>query len=242
MNINDDLYCEPFCGGAAVFFAKEPARAEVLNDLNGELINFYKVVKTDFAELKKEISVTLHSRELHRRACVVCQNPDMFRPVKRAWALWFLANICYNNIIGSTFGIDKKGGVTRKLANKRRDFSEEFARRLENVRLESRDALSVIESCDTDASFFYVDPPYVGADQGHYKGYSNEDFAALLNLLSRIKGKFLLSSYPNDTLTEYVEKYGWVTKIFDMHCSASNREGNPRKCEVLTANYSLQQD
>ena len=62
------LYCEPFFGGGAVFFAKEPSKVEIINDKNGEVINFFKVVKTKFAELQKEIQGTLHSREHYKKA------------------------------------------------------------------------------------------------------------------------------------------------------------------------------
>jgi DNA adenine methylase len=51
------IYCEPFCGGAAVFFAKEPSEVEIINDTNGELINFYEVCRRDFEALEKEISL-----------------------------------------------------------------------------------------------------------------------------------------------------------------------------------------
>ncbi len=60
---NHTLYCEPFLGGAAVFFAKQPSEIEVLNDVNKQLINFYKIVRDDFVSLEKEIRITLHSRE-----------------------------------------------------------------------------------------------------------------------------------------------------------------------------------
>lgn len=73
-----NLYCEPFVGGAAIFFGKQPAKVEVINDTNKELINFYKVVQDDFVGLEKEIRITLHSRDIHRRANVIYGNPDMF--------------------------------------------------------------------------------------------------------------------------------------------------------------------
>ncbi|MDR1848223.1 MAG: DNA adenine methylase, partial [Bacteroidales bacterium] len=89
------LYCEPFAGGAAIFWAKEPSEIEVLNDTNREVMNFYRVAKTKFVELEKEIQATLHCRDLHRQACVVYDNPDMFSDVKRAWALWVLSSQCF---------------------------------------------------------------------------------------------------------------------------------------------------
>ena len=85
------LYCEPFIGGGAIFFAKVPLQVEVLNDTNKELINFYRVVKDDFVSLEKEIRITLHSRNLHRKASVIYNFPDMFSEIKRAWAGWLLS-------------------------------------------------------------------------------------------------------------------------------------------------------
>ena len=90
-------------------------------------------------------------------------------------------------------------------------------------------------------AFFYIDPPYVGADQGHYDGYTQEDFDALLNLLAAIKGKFLLSSYRNKSLGEFTERHGWHTLALKMPLSMTHRFKNQRtKVEVLTANYPIE--
>lgn len=76
---------------------------------------------------------------------------------------------------------------------------------------------------------------------GHYDGYSLADFTELLETLSKIKGKFLLSSYPSEILTEYTNKHKWKTKSFDMRISvaAKNAIKKQRKIEVLTANYNI---
>lgn len=89
------IYCEPFFGGGAVFFAKNPSEVEVINDTNRELINFYEVVRYSFPDLEHEISLSLHSHDMHRQAEVVYTNPDMFGRMKRAWAVWMLANCSY---------------------------------------------------------------------------------------------------------------------------------------------------
>ena len=73
-----NLYCEPFFSGGAVFSAKEPSKIEVINDTNREEVNFYRVVQNDFVSLEKEIKISLHSRDLHRKAKVIYDNPDMF--------------------------------------------------------------------------------------------------------------------------------------------------------------------
>lgn len=84
----------------------------------------------------------------------------------------------------------------------------------------------------------YVDPPYFNADMGHYDGYSEHDFIQLLEMLSAVKGKFLLSSYPSELLSGYVERHGWQQANFDKYLSAA-KEGraDARKTEVLTSNY-----
>jgi DNA adenine methylase len=90
------IYYEPFCGGATIFFAKELSRVEI--------INFYEVLKRDFPALEREIEISLHSRQQHRQAEVVYANPDMFDRVKRALAVWMLANMSYGCKLDGSFG------------------------------------------------------------------------------------------------------------------------------------------
>jgi DNA adenine methylase len=237
-------YCEPFFGGGAVFFTKEPSLIEVINDTNGELINFYRVVKFNFKELQKEVQVTLHSRELHRQAAkIVLAYPELFTEIKRAWAIWVLANQGYSSLIetSSTWGYDKStNSIAKRLHNKRENFTNEFAKRLEKTQIENIDALRVIDIRDSKDTLFYCDPPYFNSDCGHYYNYSKQDFENLLAVLSKIKGKFLLSSYPSDLIEKYAKQNKWFLKKIDMPLSvvAKYKQGK-RKIEVLTGNYEI---
>lgn len=235
------LYAEPFLGGAAVFFSKEPSEIEVLNDTNKELMNFYRVVQNDFVGLEKEIRITLHSRDLHRKASVIYNNPDLFSEIKRAWAVWVLSSQSFSAIIDGSWGYDKgKNTTTKKISNKREGFTEDYAIRLQNVQIESADALYVIRSRDTVDSFFYCDPPYFNSDCGHYNGYSLDDFESLLKTLSNIKGKFLLSSYPSDILKQYTKAHKWQMRSTEQIVSVNAKGGyQKRKEEVFTANYEI---
>ena len=236
-----NLYCEPFAGGAAIFFSKQPSEVEILNDTNRELINFYRVVQNDFTSLEKEIKITLHSRDLHRKASVIYNNSDMFSELKRAWALWVLSSQGFAGQIDSSWGYDRtKNSTPKKIENKKETFTYELAIRLQQVQLECADALYIIRSRDNLNAFFYVDPPYFNSDMGHYDGYSKDDFEALLLLLSRIEGKFLLSSYPSDLLKSYIKAQGWNTRSFEGKVSVAARSGRQKaKVEVLTGNYDL---
>ena len=236
------VYCEPFLGGAAIFFAKQPSKVEIINDTNGEIINFYEVLKRDFTALEKEAAISLHSRKQHRQARVVYENPDMFDRIKRAWAIWMLANSSYGKNLDGGFSYSRTtGGATKALANKRLNFSEDYAVRLQNVQIECCDALKIIRSRDSVEAFFYCDPPYVGADQGHYDGYSQEDFDGLLSLLETVKGKFLLSSYRNKSLSDFAKRNGWHSIEIKMFNSMTCGRGSKpiKKVEVLTANYPI---
>ncbi|HEX8378029.1 MAG TPA: DNA adenine methylase [Pedobacter sp.] len=235
------LYCEPFIGGAAVFFAKEPSEVEVLNDVNKELINFYRVVKNDFVSLEMEIRITLHSRDLHRKASVIYNHPDMFSEIKRAWAVWVLSSQSFSAQLDASFGYDKsKNTTTKKIINNRERFTEEMAIRLQNCQIECADALYIINSRDSEKSFFYCDPPYFNSDCGHYDGYSEQDFENLLITLSKIKGKFLMSSYPSPILMRYAKAQGWKMWSIEQGVSVNSKSGYiKRKVEVLTANFEI---
>lgn len=235
------LYAEPFLGGAAVFFAKKPSDVEVINDTNKELINFYRVCKTRFHELQSLIRVTLHSRDQHDDAWVIYNKPHLHDEVRRAWAVWVLSTQSFSSMIDGSWGYDKtERTTTKKITNKRDEFTEQIAIRLQNAQIESADALYIIQSRDTPKSFFYCDPPYYNSNCGHYDGYSYQDFENLLESLTNIKGKFLLSSYPSDVLKKYRKQYGWHQWSVELGVSVNNKSGyQKRKVEVLTANYAL---
>ncbi len=235
------LYCEPFFGGGAVFFTKEKSHIEVINDTNGELINFYRVVKNEFSKLKKEIDASLHSRALHYKARFIYNQPQLFSPVERAWSIYIMAMQSYSSILDSTWSCGVKDNTSeKKFQSKKAAFAQEYAKRLERVQIESRNALEVILTRDNPEAFFYLDPPYIGTACGHYGGYTRDDFEKLLELLSKIKGKFLLSSFPSDLLEKYSRKYKWKTKTIEMALSVQGATKNGRrKTEVLTANYPI---
>jgi len=233
------LYGEVFAGGLAVYWAKNPSEIEVINDLNGEVVNFYQVAKNHFEELQAMVQATLHSRQLHQDAWLMYCNPHLFAPLKRAWAFWVLCNQSFASSPSSSWGYGKTGNKTElKTHNKRELFLSDIQKRLEKTQIECHDALHIIRTRDSEDAFFYIDPPYYNADMGHYGGYKEADFAALLDTCANIKGKFLLSSYPSDMLAEATSRYGWHTKNV-LGVVTTAKSVRKSKIEVLTANYPI---
>jgi len=235
-----NLYCEPFCGGAAVYWSKPRSNVEVINDTNEQLINFYRILQSRFPELQKLVKATLHSRKMFNDAWRIYCDPEPIDELKRAWAVFTIASQSFGSQLKGSWGYDrKKGSVAIKVMNKKRMFTEQLHERIERTQIECKDALSVIKTYDTPESFFYIDPPYPGSNQGHYTGYSIEDLHELLELLKNIQGKFLLSNYPQDIIDVYCELNNWKQRSFKMVLCASKKDIKRKKTEVLIANYPI---
>ncbi len=236
------IYIEPFFGGGAVFWAKEPSRCEVINDVNGNITNFYEVLKHDFFKLREKIEQTLHSRDTYKRALTIYQMPWLFQDERtvRAWAFWVVTNQGFASKIG-TWGYDRDKRAF-SIANKVEAFKEDLSERLRYTQIENNDAVKVITSRDADDAFIYADPPYIDTNQGHYGGYTEEHYRQLLETLSQIKGRFLLSSYPSEVLAEFKRRFDWHSIPIKKMLSAGNgatADRSKKKIEMLTANYDI---
>ena len=233
------LYVEPFLGGGAVFFAKPKSSAEVINDIDGRVTNFYRVVQTKYDELALMIKGTAHSEIEYKRAKEILKSGNG-TDVELAWAFWVQTNMSFGGKLFSGFAYDRYSMSSLRIANKRDSFTEKYAKRLREVTIFQRDAVEVIRMMDSEDTFFYCDPPYISSDQGHYKGYTQDDFTKLLETLSRIKGKFLLSSYPEPELMDYISKYKWEHKqIKDIVIVNAKCKDKKNKIECLTWNYTI---
>jgi len=236
-------YVEPFIGGGAVFFAKGKSENEVINDLNGDVTNFYWQVKNNFDDLQRMIHGTLHSEIHFKEAARILKLPvEETHKLDRAWAFWVQTNMSFSSRMFGGFAFGETG-CGDKTANKRDGFLPKYLKRLREVEIFNRDALDVIKLKDSPRTLFYCDPPYVSSDCGHYDGYTMDDFRELLELLSGIEGKFLLSSYPEEVLMEFRSRFGWNTRdITKKVLVTGKRSGDKMKTECLTWNYDLRQD
>jgi DNA adenine methylase len=234
-------YVEPFFGGGAIFFAKEPSKVEVINDINEFAINFYKTVQQNYDKLKALLDITLYSRKQYKEARNIFKHQKDFTDVEKAWAFWVLSNESYPGKWDCWGFTRYTNSIPINIKNKIHNFTIAYCDRLRLAYIECDDALKVIKRFDSEKTFFYIDPPYFNSDCGIYKGYSIDDYENLLQLLSTIKGKFLLSSYPSDILEGYKNKNNWndvqINKFLYM---SNNLKEQRQKTEALVKNYILE--
>jgi len=242
-------YVEPFFGAGALFWAlpEDDKRPYVVNDHNHKLIAFYEVLQNpaEYDQLLPLIAGTLHCEHQHDRAKKIYhedwENENM---VKRAWAVWMLLQTSIGGQTDSSFQKETKehragGKFQSQLKGQKKAIvkqKEQIIKRLEKTIILCQDAISVIDMVDNEDVLIFQDPPYVGADQGHYKGYREENLIELLETDAKLKGMFLLTHQEHPILDEYIQKYGWNSKKIEK-LSFAGPTKTKKRTECFCWNY-----
>lgn len=181
-----DRYIEVFGGAGWVLFAEERnVQLEVYNDVNGNLVNLFRCVKYHPDALQKELEWILMSREQFFD-CVKHNDQSGLTDIQRASRFYCL--------IKMSFGTDLRSfGVRSRNMQKTIEYLQEVSKRLNKVVIENVDFERLIKTYDRPGALFYLDPPYYEAEKYYPDRFQPEDHARLKNVLSSIKGKFVLS-------------------------------------------------
>lgn len=228
------LYVEPYCGAASVFWHKTPSPIEVLNDLNNHIVNLFRVLQSpeQFEEFAHRITWTLYSRSEFAKAIEMLQDENA-SDIELAWALFVTANQGFSGQ-GKTVGQWSRSITTsnRGMAETTNKWRGRMALlsywhdRLTRVQLDNRNALDVIQYWDGPNTLFYLDPPYVLSTRKDRAAYSHEVDDAhhkdLVDLLLTIQGKVVLSGYDND-LYRCLTDAGWAKMVNHTACRAAGR-------------------
>ena len=226
-------YCEPFCGGAQVFFHKPPSRIEILNDLDAEVVNFFRVCQQHHEELIRYSKFTVAGRATFDTLLKL--TPEVMTDVQRAARFVFLQKNSYAGKVTNQYF--KLNVVKPPTYNVERlpEIIESTYKRLQKVQLECRPYGKVIRSCDRETTFFYLDPPYWGKPLYKFN-LLREDFVALRDTLAGIKGKFLLSLNDVPDVRELFSSF--QLKEISVSYSSQPTSGK-RYPELLISNYSV---
>ncbi|MHB8156002.1 MAG: DNA adenine methylase [Desulfocucumaceae bacterium] len=201
-------YCEPFGGSAAVLINRVPSPVETYNDVDGEVVNFFRVLREKKDELLYQIGMTPFSREEFTMAIKTNGNGKYLTDLERARRFYVLARqvrtgLAQTASVGrwanclNTSRAGMSGAVSRWLGSVAG--LEFIASRFLRVQIENDSAANVIARYDSSETLFYCDPPYPHESRGDCKAYSYEmvddDHVKLSRILNNVKGKVAISGY-----------------------------------------------
>ena len=195
-----EVYLEPYFGSGAVFFSKTPVKIETLNDINGDIYNYFRVIRENAAALAKQIEMTPYSREEYEKCFKEISDDD--DPIEQARKF---AVRCW-------FGFGSSPQTTKQW-NVLPDRILRSAERLKNAQIEQLDAIELIRRYDTPDVFIYLDPPYLpGIRKSHlYKQeMTEEQHVELLKEIKEHPARIMISGYENDLYNSMLS--GWEKK------------------------------
>lgn len=248
-------YCEPFGGSAAVLLNREPSPVETYNDIDGEVVNFFRMLREQKEQLLEAIGLTPFSREELRIA--VSNNGGKISDVERARRFYVRARQVRTGLAQTasegrwahcklTSRAGMAGAVSRWLGSV--EGLSEIAQRLLRVQIENATAIEVITRYDSPDTLFYCDPPYVHESRADTKAYafemSNDEHCQLANILHTVQGKVALSGYRCELMDDLYHDWEYIESPTKKAHSTNTRPNNSKqeRTEVLWINYPLAGD
>ena len=237
-------YCEPFAGSGAVLLNRAPSPVETYNDLDGEVVNFFRVLREQKEALVESIGLTPFSREEFGIACALA--PDL-TPLERARRFYVRARqvrtgLAQTASIGrwanckDTSRAGMSGVVSRWLGGV--EALPQIAERLLRVQIENRPAIDVIKLYDSERTLTYCDPPYVHDTRGDSKAYGYEMTDAqhreLAETLNQVQGRVAISNYDCALMAELYPSPKWIKTTGEERTIHSTKD---KRSEALGTNY-----
>jgi DNA adenine methylase len=221
-----DRYIEVFGGAAWLLFSRDShAKMEVYNDINGELVNLFRVVKYHPDSLQKELDWTLMSREMFFDAI---QPARGLTDIQRAARFWIAIKESFVTDCHS-FGVHGRDMI------KALELLQEASVRLNRVVIEHLDFEHLLKTYDRTMALFYLDPPYYDAEKYYPDRFQPEDHTRLKAALDNIKGRFILSYNDCPEIRTLYEGYSIVEaeRLDNLTVKSQSR----RYKELIIKNY-----
>lgn len=183
-------YVEPFCGAAALFFMKAPSEVEILNDINGDLVNLYRVVKHHLEELYKQFKWLLSSRQ--NWEWMQDTPVETLTDVQRAARFIYLQKQAFGGKVdGQSFGTTTTSRPRFNIFSLEQDLADAHYR-LSNTTIEHLSWEKIIEKYDRPHTLFYCDPPY-WETEGYGVDFDFEHYERMAELARTIQGHMIIS-------------------------------------------------
>ena len=224
-------YVEAFAGGAQVFFRKEPSKVEVLNDLDCEMVNFFRVCQQHYEELIRYLRFTLVSRKWHELLKTI--DPATLTDIQRAARHLLLLKNSYAGLIRNLnyrYSVVQPPSFDPEHLPK---ILEETHHRLARVQIECQPYERMLKRYDRPDTLFYLDPPYLGLKLYRFV-LATTDFEAMARRLAALDGKFVLSLNDVPEVRSIFKQFKF--RDIALHYTAQKLAGRRYK-EVLITNF-----
>lgn len=244
-NYTELTYCEPFCGGASVFWNKERSASEVLNDLDDGLISIFKALRDE----PKEFIARLKRVRYTERTFAMALNREekgISDYVDKAVNEFILRRMSRGGLKKTFAWSDRLRGGKPGDVNAWETIMGTLpllAERLQGTILLHEDFRKVTEVWDEEDSLTYLDPPYLhstrtaSATSAYQHELSIDDHVALLNLVKNARGKVIISGYQSSLYTRMLDKERWRYKKKPMPNHASQSKVKSKRVECVWLNY-----
>lgn len=226
-----NVYVEPFAGGAKVLFKKKRVPVEVINDLDGDLVNLFMVFKDKTQEFLERAQWLLVARDWFEH--YKDTDPKNLDDVERAIRFWYLLKYSVNMNCSNYSMHRQKGRSINHALNTIRILHS----RLNGVSVENRDFGEIIEYHDSAETFFFVDPPYLGYGKRLYKhSFGKKDFERLYTALSKVQGKWFMTHTDDQFIRDLFSEFFMVEETVHHSCKL---KAERKQTELFIANYPL---
>lgn len=218
-------YVEVFAGGAALYFLRPPADVEVINDINGDLVNLYRVVKHHLEEFVRQFKWAISSRELFR--WLQDTPPATLTDIQRAARFYYLQHNCFGGKVeGQTWGTATTAPPVNLLRIEEQLSAAHL--RLASTYVEHLPWHECMQRYDREHTFFYLDPPY-WETQGYGVPFPFGEYELMAETMRSLKGRAMLSINDHPQIREcfaglHTETLDISYTIGGMHRAADRRE------------------
>ncbi|MCR1952740.1 DNA adenine methylase [Clostridium sp. DSM 100503] len=222
-------YVEPFFGAGWTFFGKEKSEVEVINDVDKELINLFRMLKEHPEEVERVLKYEIIARDSFKEYKEM--NIEHMTEIKRAVRYLYLINSSFA-AKGGSFGYGALKKPNQKIFNQ--DF-EKLRDRLKNTYVENKSAFEIIEKYDRPGTLFFCDPPYLGTTS-YQDEFTLEDHIILRDILSNIQGKFILTINDHERIRELYKDF-YIEEVQVMYSISREKEARKGYGELIIRNY-----
>lgn len=221
-------YVELFFGAGWVYFGKEPSKVEVINDIDKELINLFKMIKYHAPEIERQLQYEFSGRDIFEeyKSCTL----EYLTEIQRAVKFLYLISQSFASK-GNHYGYGTNTRPSPHIFYK--DTLLDLKNRLRNTYVENLSFEQIIEKYDRDYTFFYADPPYFETT-GYGNEFGEKEHLLLRDKLLNIKGKFLLSINDHIKVREWYKNFN-IQEV-EVPYSVS-KTGRRKFKELIITNY-----